>query len=132
MKYLIYQKGTMKLYNINLLINKLKSKKHLTKIIIVAMILFFGINPMITYAQSSTISFPVIDQLMCGFISYSKSKLAPYIAVLCITISVIGHWLGMSRLWGALLYVAMGLGLIMGIGSVITNATGSSASCIAN
>ena len=99
-------------------------------ILCLGIVIYF--NPLITQAQTSAISFPVIDQLMCGFISYSKSKLAPYIAVLCVTLSVIGHWLGMNRLWGALLYVAMGLGLIMGIGSVITNATGTSASCIAN
>jgi len=81
-------------------------------------------------AQSMTISFPVIDQLMCGFIIYTKGKLAPYIAVLCIVISVIGHWLGMTKIWGSLLYISMGLGLIMGIGSVITSATGTSASCL--
>jgi hypothetical protein len=82
-------------------------------------------------AQTSTITFPVIDQLMCGFIIYSKSKLVPYIAVLCVVISVIGHWLGMTKIWGALLYISMGLGLVMGIGSVISGVTGSAASCIA-
>ena len=85
----------------------------------------------LAFGQTTTISFPVIDQLMCGFIVYSKGKLAPYIAVLCVVISVIGHWLGMAKIWGALLYVSMGLGLIMGIGSVITSVTGSAASCIA-
>jgi hypothetical protein len=97
-----------------------------------SVIVFLIYKPILGHAQTTSISFPVIDQLMCGFISYSKSKLAPYIAVLCVTLSVIGHWLGMSRLWGALLYVAMGLGLIMGIGTVITSATGTSASCIAS
>ncbi|MEI7738780.1 MAG: hypothetical protein WCJ99_08605 [Betaproteobacteria bacterium] len=81
-------------------------------------------------AQSMAMSFPVIDQLMCGFIIYTKGKLAPYIAVLCIVISVIGHWLGMTKIWGSLLYISMGLGLIMGIGTVITSATGTSASCL--
>jgi hypothetical protein len=84
-----------------------------------------------TEAQTSNITFPVIDQLMCGFIVYSKSKLVPYIAVLCVVISVIGHWLGMTKIWGALLYISMGLGLVMGIGSVISGVTGSAASCIA-
>jgi hypothetical protein len=102
------------------------------KVFLICVGVIICLDPILSYAQSNVISFPVIDQLMCGFISYSKSKLAPYIAVLCVTLSVIGHWLGMSRLWGALLYVAMGLGLIMGIGTVITNATGSSASCIAS
>jgi hypothetical protein len=77
------------------------------------------------------ISFPVLDTLFCQFISYSKSKLAPYIAVLVIIIGVIGHWLGATKVWGALLYVAIGLGVIMGIGSVIANATGAGASCLA-
>ena len=85
-----------------------------------------------SHAQTTNISFPVIDQLMCGFISYSKSKLAPYIAVLSIMIGVIGHWLGMNRIWGVLLYVSMGLGLIMGIGSVVTSATGATATCLSN
>jgi hypothetical protein len=71
-----------------------------------------------SHAQTTNISFPVIDQLMCGFISYSKSKLAPYIAVLSIMIGVIGHWLGMNR--------------IMGIGSVVTSATGATATCLSN
>jgi len=81
-------------------------------------------------AQSMTMSFPVIDQLMCGFIVYTKGRLAPYVAVLCIVISVIGHWLGMTKIWGSLLYISMGLGLIMGIGAVITSATGTSATCL--
>jgi hypothetical protein len=108
------------------------NKTNRIKIILLVIGVVICINPILSYAQSNVIAFPVIDQLLCGFISYSKSKLAPYIAVLCVTLSVIGHWLGMSRLWGALLYVAMGLGLIMGIGTVITNATGASASCIAS
>ena len=122
----------MKLKIIKLVQNKYLIKNSCCKGLIICVGIIICLNPLLSYAQTSSISFPVIDQLMCGFIVYSKSKLAPYIAVLCVTLSVIGHWLGMNRLWGALLYVAMGLGLIMGIGTVITNATGSSASCIAS
>lgn len=87
--------------------------------------------PEAAWAQSGGgISFPVLDQLFCQFIGYSKSKLAPYIAVLVIIIGVIGHWLGATKVWGTLLYVAIGLGVILGIGSVIANATGAGASCL--
>jgi hypothetical protein len=36
----------------------------------------------------------------------------------------------MTKIWGSLLYISMGLGLIMGIGAVITSATGTSATCL--
>ena len=103
-------------------------KKIIFTIVLIVMTLLISQT---AQAQATTITFPVIDQLMCGFIIYSKAKLAPYIAVLCVVISVIGHWLGMTKIWGALLYISMGLGLIMGIGTVITSVTGSTASCIA-
>jgi hypothetical protein len=97
---------------------------------LIFLFLLFKLND--SFAQTANFSSPVIDQLMCGFISYSKSKLAPYIAVLSVMVGVIGHWLGMSRIWGSLLYVSMGLGLIMGIGTVVTSATGATASCLIN
>ena len=113
----------------NIYLKILPSKSKLIAIFIF-LVLLFQLND--SFAQTTNFSFPVIDQLMCGFISYSKSKLAPYIAVLSVMIGVIGHWLGMSRIWGSLLYVSMGLGLIMGIGSVVTSATGATASCLIN
>lgn len=113
----------------NILIRKLSQFEVIFKTIFFTLLLT---HLAISHAQTTNISFPVIDQLMCGFISYSKSKLAPYIAVLSIMIGVIGHWLGMNRIWGVLLYVSMGLGLIMGIGSVITSATGATATCLSN
>jgi hypothetical protein len=113
----------------NIYLKILSSKRKLLSIYI---FLFFLLQLNDSFAQTTNFSFPVMDQLMCGFISYSKSKLAPYIAVLSVMIGVIGHWLGMSRIWGLLLYVSMGLGLIMGIGSVVTSATGATASCLMN
>jgi hypothetical protein len=100
-----------------------------TYILFVVFVIIISYSEVI-FAQSTTLTFPVIDQLMCGFIVYSKSKLAPYIAVICVVITVIGHWLGITKIWGALLYISIGLGLIMGIGSIITSVTGSAASCI--
>ena len=72
-----------------------------------------------------------LDAVFCGFITFSKTKLAPYIAVVVIMVGVIGHWLGATKMWGTLLYVAIGLGVILGIGSTIAKMTGSAASCIA-
>jgi hypothetical protein len=85
--------------------------------------------PQTAWAETS-FSFPVLDDMMCGFIAYAKSKLAPYIAVLAIIVGVIGHWLGATKVWGLLLYVILGLGIIMGIGAAVVQATGSGASCL--
>lgn len=87
--------------------------------------------PDVALAQEATLfNFPVLDQLFCGFITYSKTKLAPYIAVLTIIIGVIGHWLGATKVWGMLLYVVLGLGIIMGIGAVVANVTNAGATCL--
>lgn len=81
-------------------------------------------------AAWANMSFPIIDDLMCSFISYSKSRLAPYVACLCVIIGVVGHWLGAAKIWGTLLFIALGLGIIMGIGVVIASSTGGGASCL--
>lgn len=81
-------------------------------------------------AQSIGFNFPILDTFFCGFITYAKSKLAPYIAVTVIMMGVIGHWLGATKVWGTLLYVAVGLGVILGIGSLIASATGAGATCL--
>lgn len=67
-----------------------------------------------------------LDNIFCGFITFSKTKLAPYIAVVVIMVGVIGHWLGATKMWGTMLYVAIGLGVILGIGSTIASMTGAS------
>lgn len=81
-------------------------------------------------AQSTTMSFPLIDDFLCGFLSYSRTRLAPMVAVIVIVFSVVGHWLGNSKMWGTLLYVGLGLGVILGIGTVVANYTGVGSSCI--
>lgn len=83
------------------------------------------------FAQSTTtLSFPVIDQVLCAFISYSKTRLAPMIAVIVIILSVVGHWVGSGKMWNIMLYVGLGLGIIMGIGTLIANFSGVSGTCL--
>ncbi len=84
------------------------------------------------FGSGTALNFPILDDLFCGFISYSKHKLAPYVAVSAIIAGVIGHWLGATKIWGTLLYVALGIGLIMGIGVIIGNATGAAATCLSS
>lgn len=79
---------------------------------------------------ASMMSFPLIDDFLCGFLSYSRTRLAPMVAVIVIVFSVVGHWLGSSKMWGTLLYVGLGLGVILGIGTVVANYTGVGSSCI--
>lgn len=96
-----------------------------------AIIALWLMVPTQAFAQTGQMfEFPVLDQMMCGFIAYSKQRLAPYIAVLAIIIGVIGHWLGATKVWGLLLYVVLGLGIIMGIGAAIVRATNSGATCL--
>ena len=83
------------------------------------------------HAQTTTsVDFPVVDNILCGFISYCKGKLAPMIAVVVITLSVVGHWLGSGKMWSVLLYVGLGLGLILGIGSAVANYSSMASSCL--
>lgn len=82
-------------------------------------------------ASTSMMSFPIIDDILCGFLAYSRTKLAPLIAVIVIIFSVVGHWLGSGKMWSTLLYVGLGLGLILGIGTAVANFTGVGNSCIA-
>lgn len=81
------------------------------------------------------LNFPIIDKFFCGFITYTQSKLAPYVAVLVIVIGVVGHWLGATKVWGTILYVAIGLGIISMAGKMIVQAMGGtsalSSSCSA-
>lgn len=90
------------------------------------------------FAQSGgemALNFPIIDKFFCGFITYTQSKLAPYVAVLVIVIGVVGHWLGATKVWGTILYVAIGLGIISMAGKMIVQAMGGtsalSSSCSA-
>jgi hypothetical protein len=79
-----------------------------------------------------TFSFPIVDSILCGFWSYSKTRLAPMIAAIVVLFSVVGQWLGHGRMWSVLLYIGLGLGIILGIGALIATQTGVGASCLAN
>jgi type IV secretory pathway VirB2 component (pilin) len=83
------------------------------------------------YAQATTFNFPIIDNFMCGLIAWFKGKLAPVMAVLIIICTVVGHWLGMLKMWGTLFFVGVGLGVIVGIGSIVASAVpGIGTSCL--
>jgi hypothetical protein len=87
-----------------------------------------------THAQggggSNSFSFPIVDAILCGFWAYSKTRLAPMIAAIVVIFSVVGQWLGHGKMWSTLLYIGLGLGIILGIGSLISTQTGVGASCL--
>jgi hypothetical protein len=87
--------------------------------------------PQPAFAADSIFNFPIVDEFMCGFISYSRGKLAPMIAVGVIVFAIIGHWLGMSKMWGSFLYVGIGFGVIMGIVTAFGRYGSMPASCLA-
>jgi hypothetical protein len=79
---------------------------------------------------SNAFSFPIVDSILCGFWSYSKTRLAPMIAAIVVIFSVVGQWLGHGKMWSTLLYIGLGLGIILGIGTLISTQTGVGASCL--
>ena len=81
---------------------------------------------------SDSFSFPIVDSILCGFWSYSKTRLAPMIAAIVVLFSVVGQWLGHGRMWAVLLYIGLGLGIILGIGALIATQTGVGASCLSS
>jgi hypothetical protein len=83
-----------------------------------------------TAGGSNAFNFPIVDSILCGFWSYSKTRLAPMIAAIVVIFSVVGQWLGQGRMWSTLLYIGLGLGIILGIGSLIATQTGAGASCL--
>jgi hypothetical protein len=82
--------------------------------------------------SGNSFSFPIVDSILCGFWSYSKTRLAPMIAAIVVLFSVVGQWLGHGRMWAVLLYIGLGLGIILGIGALIATQTGVGASCLSN
>lgn len=76
--------------------------------------------------------FPLVDDVLCGFFAYSRTKLAPMIAGIVLVFSVVGHWLGSGKMWSTMLYVGLGLGIVLGAGSALASYTGVAASCIAS
>ena len=84
-----------------------------------------------THASALTFSFPIVDDVLCGFLAYSRNMLAPVLAALVILFAVVGHWLGMGKMWGTMLNMGIGLGVILGIGSMVARVPGVGASCLA-
>lgn len=85
-------------------------------------------------AQAASVfnGFPLVDDVLCGFFAYSRTKLAPMIAGIVLIFSVVGHWLGSGKMWSTMLYVGLGLGIVLGAGSALASYTGVAASCIAS
>lgn len=99
-------------------------------IFILAMLIAF---PSVSHAQQAGggMDFPIIDQVLCGFLSYSRTRLAPLIAAIVVVFAWLGHLLGTGKAWGMMLNVGIGLGVIMGIGSIIARYTNAGAGCLA-
>ncbi len=87
--------------------------------------------PTLAHAASVFNGFPLVDDVLCGFFAYSRTKLAPMIAGIVLIFSVVGHWLGSGKMWSTMLYVGLGLGIVLGAGSALAGYTGVAASCIA-
>lgn len=88
--------------------------------------------PVQAHAASVFNGFPLVDDVLCGFFAYSRTKLAPMIAGIVLVFSVVGHWLGSGKMWSTMLYVGLGLGIVLGAGSALASYTGVAASCIAS
>ena len=95
------------------------------------MLLGVALLPTAAHAASVFNGFPLVDDVLCGFFAYSRTKLAPMIAGIVLVFSVVGHWLGSGKMWSTMLYVGLGLGIVLGAGSALAAYTGVAASCIA-
>jgi type IV secretory pathway VirB2 component (pilin) len=101
--------------------------------VLLGVVLLAALMPQHAHAQSTgggAFNLPVVDQLLCGFIAYSRGKLAAMIAVAVVVITIIGHWLGHAKIWATLMYVGIGFGVIQGIGSYFANYGALSQQCI--
>lgn len=97
---------------------------------VVAIAALLVLVPESAWAQN-IFNLPVVDEMVCGFVSYARSKLAPMIAVGVIILTIIGHWLGLSKMWGTLLYVGIGLGVILGIATAFARYGSMAQACLA-
>ncbi len=95
------------------------------------LMLALALWPASAHAASVFNGFPLVDDVLCGFFAYSRTKLAPMIAGIVLIFSVVGHWLGSGKMWSTMLYVGLGLGIVLGAGSALAAYTGVAASCIA-
>jgi hypothetical protein len=81
---------------------------------------------------ASVFDLPIVTDILCGFLNFCRSQLVPILAAVLVVFAVLGHLMGISKMWGMLLYIAFGLGLIGGAGSYIVRAyPAAGASCIA-
>lgn len=109
--------------------NMSSSQLHFTFAVLAIGVLML-VAPEHAYAQSTgNLDLPIVDNMICGFIGYTRSKLAPMVAVAVVILSIIGHWLGVSKMWSQFLYVGVGLGVIMGILTAVGNMSGIGSSC---
>lgn len=86
--------------------------------------------PAVACAQTDIFNLPVVDEIVCGFVSYARSKLAPMLAVGVVILAIIGHWLGVAKMWSQILYVGIGLGVIMGIATAFARYGSMGSTCI--
>ena len=100
--------------------------------LVVAAVVLLAAWPGQAHAASVFNGFPLVDDVLCGFFAYSRTKLAPMIAGIVLVFSVVGHWLGSGKMWSTMLYVGLGLGIVLGAGSALASYTGVAASCIAS
>ena len=107
-------------------------QKHLKEILPgVAIGLALSVVVLDASAQATTaMSFPIIDNIMCSFFSYMRSKLAPLVGAMVVVFAMVGHWLGTGKVWGTLMYVGMGLGLVGAIGGLIIRYSGVGPTCL--
>ena len=75
--------------------------------------------------------FPIVNDLICGFVSYSKNKLTPMIAGGVVIMTIIGQWMGVVKMWDKLFYVGMGFGAIFGIMSLFGKYGSMPSQCLA-
>lgn len=86
--------------------------------------------PAVACAQTDIFNLPVVDEIVCGFVSYARSKLAPMLAVGVVILAIIGHWLGVAKMWSQVLYVGIGLGVIMGVATAFARYGSMGSTCI--
>lgn len=80
---------------------------------------------------ASVMDFPIITDILCGFLAFCRGQLVPILAAVLVIFAVLGHLMGVSKMWGMLLYIAFGLGLIGGVGAYIVRAYPTAgASCL--
>lgn len=94
----------------------------------VATVLVMALVPMTAHALA--LDMPIVDDLACGFIDFVKNKLVIVIAAGVLLFSLIGHWLGTSKIWIRLMDVGIGMGAIFAICGVLAKYGKIGGSCM--